>query len=195
MMQLETFKARMSSGERVTAGSEEHELFHVLALEARRITARLNAATEPEDIGRLFFELTGKPERAGFSLFPPFYTDCGKNITVGERVFINACCCFQDQGGIEIGDDVLIGHGVYIATLDHSFDPDRRGDMLPAKVKIGDKVWIGSGARIVPGVTIGYGAVIGMGAVVTRDVPAYAIAAGVPARVIGDVRERMRREK
>lgn len=105
-------------------------------------------------------------------------------------MFINMCCCFQDQGGIEIGSGVLIGHGVYIATLNHAFDPSRRGDMTAARVKICDDVWIGSGARILPGVTIGKGAIVAMGAVVTKDVPARAIVAGVPARVTGNVGDR-----
>jgi len=61
-----------------------------------------------------------------FGMFPPFYTACGKNITIGKRVFINSGCRFQDQGGIIIGDDVLIGHNVYWlrSTMDMSLLPD-----------------------------------------------------------------------
>lgn len=117
-------------------------------------------------------------------MFPPFYTDCGKNITVGKDVFINSCCCFQDQGGIEIGDGVFIGQQVVIATLNHDFAPDKRGNMIPKRVKIGNRVWIGAHATICPGVTVGDNAVIGAGAVVTHDVPENAVVAGVPAKII-----------
>ena len=63
---------------------------------------------DPEEIRELFSQLTGTEVDEGFRLFPPFYTDCGKNIHVGKNVFINAGCQFQDQGGITIGDDTLI---------------------------------------------------------------------------------------
>ena len=98
-------------------------------------------------------------------------------------VFINATCKFQDQGGIYIGDDVFIGHNVVLATLDHEIDPDKRG-IVPAPIRIGNKVWIGSGAIITKGVTIGDGSIVAAGAVVTKDVPDRVIVGGVPAKVI-----------
>ncbi|MDE7290185.1 MAG: sugar O-acetyltransferase, partial [Oscillospiraceae bacterium] len=119
-----------------------------------------------------------------FRMFPPFYTDCGKNIHVGKNVFINAGCCFQDQGGITIGDDVLIGHQVVLATLNHDLDPDNRQSMIPKPIVIGNNVWIGSHATILGGVTIGDNAVIAAGAVVTKDVPENTVAGGVPAKII-----------
>ena len=118
------------------------------------------------------------------SLFLPFYTDCGKNIKLGRGVFINAGCKFQDQGGIEIGDGALIGHGCTLATLNHGLDPAERHDLFPAPIKIGRNVWLGAGVTVLAGVSIGDDAVVAAGAVVNRDVPACAIAAGVPARVL-----------
>lgn len=120
----------------------------------------------------------------GFSLFPPFYTDCGRNITVGRRVFINAGCCFQDQGGISVGDETLIGHQVVLATLNHDLDPARRANMTALPIVIGKKVWIGAHATILPGVTIGDRAVVAAGAAVTKNVPTDGIVAGVPAKPI-----------
>ena len=99
-------------------------------------------------------------------------------------MFINACCKFQDQGGIEIGDNVLIGHSVVIATLNHDFIIENRLSMHAKKVKIGNDVWIGSIATILPGVTINDGAIIAAGAVVTKDVAQNAIVAGNPAKII-----------
>lgn len=187
-MTVEEFKEYLNSGKRVVAESEVHKFMHKLSEEARRIMAQLNNSFHTnEEIQELFFKLIDKPVDNTFGLFPPFYTDCGKNITIGKRVFINEGCCFQDQGGIEIGDDCLIGQQVVIATLNHDLNPTRRGDMLPKPVKIGKNVWVGAHATILGGVTVGDNAVIAAGAVVNKDVARGTVVAGVPARKIKDV--------
>ena len=99
-------------------------------------------------------------------------------------MFINLGCRFQDTGGISIGDGTLIGHGSTLTTLNHSIDPDRRANMVPAPIVIGRQVWLGASVTVVPGVTIGDGSIIGAGAVVTLDVPAHTVVGGVPAKVI-----------
>lgn len=175
----------MDSGAEVTAGSEVHEVMHRLSQEALRITVEINNSYHShEEIIALMSELTGRKVDESFNMFPPFYTDCGKNTVFGKRVFVNSGCRFQDQGGITIGDDVLVGHNCVITTLNHAEDPERRGNLIPSPVKIGDKVWIGANVTIVPGVTVGDGAILAAGAVVTRDVPARAVVGGVPARII-----------
>lgn len=175
----------MNSGENISGGSPVHAKMHELSQEAIRITMEINNAYHNHnEIIELMSELTGTKIHESFGLFPPFYTDCGKNLHIGKRVFINAGCKFQDQGGITIGDDVLIGHNCVIATLNHAMDPDRRADMIPAPVRIGDKVWIGANATILQGVTIGDGAIIAAGAVVNKNVPPRSIVGGVPARII-----------
>ena len=117
-------------------------------------------------------------------MFPPFYTDFGKNITVGKNVFFNSDCKFQDQGGLFIDDGVLIGHGVVLATLNHDLSPAKRQQLHPAPIHIGKGVWIGANATVTPGVTIGDNAVIAAGAVVTKDVKANTVVGGVPAKFI-----------
>ena len=119
-----------------------------------------------------------------FGLFPPFYTDFGRNIRIGKNVFINSGCCFQDQGGIELVDGCLIGHQVVIATLNHDLDPRKRGGMVPAPGRLRKNVWVGAHATILAGVTIGDNVVVAAGAVVTGDVPPDTVVGGVPARVI-----------
>ncbi len=175
-------------GQTVVGGSDLHQTMGALAQEAMRLTAALNNAYHaPADIRALFSKLIGKPVDESFGLFPPFYTDCGKNITVGRRVFINAGCHFQDQGGIEIGDGTLIGHRVVLATINHATPPERRSDMILASIIIGKQVWIGAGAVVLPGVQIGDGAIIAAGAVVSKDVAANTVVGGVPARVIQQI--------
>ncbi len=189
-MTVEEFKEHLNSGNRVAANGEVHKFMHGLSEEARRGMAELNSGFHTaEEIRELFFKLIDKPTDETFGLFPPFYTDCGKNISIGKNVFINEGCCFQDQGGIEIGDDCLIGQQVVIATLDHDLDPNRRKDMLPKPVKIGNNVWIGAHATVLSGVTVGDNAVIAAGAVVNKDVPPNAVVAGVPAEIIKRISE------
>lgn len=184
-MELNQFLDHLNQGLPVPGGSETHIFMHRISQEALRITAEINAGYhDPVELRRLFSQLTGRSVDESFALFPPFYTDCGKNIHVGKRVFLNMGCKFQDQGGIFIGDDVLIGHNVVLATLNHASSPKHRGTMLPAPIHIGSRVWIGSHATILPGVTIGDGAIVAAGAVVTRDVPENTVVGGVPAHVI-----------
>ncbi len=189
-MDTEQFKEKMQQQAYIEAGSEMHLHMHEMSQRALALTAEINGKYHGlEELRRLFFELIGQETDETFGLFPPFYTDYGRNITVGKRVFINMGCCFQDQGGITIGDDVLIGHQVVIATLNHDLNPAKRGSMAPAPVKIGNKVWIGAHATVLPGVTVGEGAVIAAGAVVTKDVPANTVVAGVPAKPIKKIGE------
>ena len=93
----------------------------------------------------------------------------------------------QDQGGIEIGDNALIGQQVVIATLNHDITSAKRQNMLPSLVKIENDVWIGAKATILSGVTIGNGAIVAAGAVVTKDVPENTVVAGVPAKIIKQI--------
>jgi len=184
-MKLDEFYSCMAQRKTVEIGSDMMAMFHSLSQEAIKITTELNNSYHtPEEIVKIFSKLTGKEIDKSFRLFPPFYTDCGKNITVGKNVFINSCCHFQDQGGIFIGDGALIGHNVTFATLNHDLNPDKRGNVHPAPINIGKNVWIGANVTILQGVTIGDGAIVGAGAVVTKDVPEKTIAVGVPARVV-----------
>lgn len=189
-MNLQEYLARLNRGESVRGGSEMHAFMTEMSHEAMKITAELNGSYHTaEEIRQLFSELIGKPVDASFGMFPPFYTDCGKNITVGKNVFINTGCRFQDQGGIRIGDHVLIGHNVVLATLNHDFAPYNRVTMHPAPIHIEDRVWIGANATVVPGVTIGENSIVAAGAVVTKDVPPNTIVGGVPAKVLKRIDE------
>lgn len=153
--------------------------------EARRVTFRLNAEFHtPEEVRALLSEIMGYTVPDTLRVFPPFYTDFGKNIHIGENVFINACCHFQDHGGVTLGDGCQIGHNVVFATLNHGIEPENRRFTYPAPIVLGRNVWVGSNSTILQGVTIGDNSVVAAGAVVTKDVPADTIVGGVPARVI-----------
>ena len=189
-MELQELLTYFSESDTIGENREAVELMRVFSREAQKITMEIDTRYhEPEELQILFENLIGKPVGEHFALFPPFYTDFGKNITVGKDVFINAGCKFQDQGGIVIGDGVLIGHGVVLATLNHDLDPAKRQQLHPGRIVIGNGVWIGSNAVVTAGVTIGEHAVVAAGAVVTKDVPANMIVGGVPAKIIKRIDE------
>ena len=189
-MELERFLEMMNKGERVDGFSEELAYMSQLSQEAMRITCKLNYTYHtPEEVRALFSKLIGQEVDENFGLFPPFYTDCGKNIHLGKGVFINSGCQFQDQGGITIGDGTLVGPKTVIATLNHGFKASERHALDPKPVVIGKKVWIGANCTILPGVTIGDNAIIAAGAVVTKDVEENTIVGGVPAKKIGMIPE------
>jgi acetyltransferase-like isoleucine patch superfamily enzyme len=182
---LQEFLAHVDSGATIRGGSEHHRFMHGAAQQALRTIAELNTGHHsPEQVRALLTRLTGRTVDDSVTVFPPFYCEFGKNLRLGTGVFINIGCRFQDTGGITIGDGTLIGHGTTLTTLNHGVDPDRRADMIPAPIVIGRKVWLGAAVTVVPGATIGDGAIVGAGAVVTKDVPANAIVAGVPAKLI-----------
>jgi acetyltransferase-like isoleucine patch superfamily enzyme len=184
-MELQDFLAHVDSGAPIEGGSEQHRFMHDAAQEAFRVTTQINNGyLTPDETRSLLAELTGTPIDDSVVVFPPFYSEFGKNLTLGRGVFINLGCRFQDTGGITIGDGTLIGHGSTLTTLNHHVDPTRRADMIPAPIRIGRDAWLGAAVTVVPGVTIGDGAIVGAGAVVTKDVPANAIVAGVPATLI-----------
>jgi maltose O-acetyltransferase len=124
---------------------------------------------------------------AGQNLYiePPFHCDYGHHIYCGDNVYFNVNCVVLDAAKVTIGSNVLFGPGVQLYAATHPLDTVvRRTLELAQPITIGDDCWIGGSVVICPGVTIGMGCVIGAGSVVTKDVPAYSLAVGNPARVI-----------
>lgn len=188
ILTLEFFLDHVNKRLPLEGGSNINQFMNALAQEAMKITAELNGSYhEPEEIRALISKLIGKPVDQSFVMFPPFYTDCGKNITIGKNVFINSGCRFQDQGGITLGDGTLIGHNVVLATLNHDFLPEKRSTLHPSPIRIGKNVWIGANAVVLPGVTIADNAIIAAGAVVTHDVVKNTVVGGVPAKIIKSI--------
>ena len=185
MMKLEEYLNYVNEEKRIVGGSPEHIFMTEKLNEALRITHKINNEFHtPDEIQELFAKLTNSELNETLSVIPPFNTDFGKNIHIGQRVFINSGCKMQDQGGIYIGNDVLIGHNACLLTLNHEMDPENRADMHPKPIHIEDKVWLGSNVTVLPGVTIGEGAIVAAGAVVTKDVDSNTIVGGVPAKII-----------
>lgn len=184
MMTIDEFKEYVSTGKALST-EDIHRFMDEMSNSARQITFRLNSAYHtPDEVRTLLSELFGYEVPQSLRVFPPFYTDFGRNIFVGEGVFINACCHFQDHGGVTVGDGCQIGHNVVFATLNHGLSAEDRKNTYPASIILGKNVWVGSNSTILQGVTIGDNAIIAAGAVVSKDVPANTIVGGVPAKFI-----------
>lgn len=132
-------------------------------------------------------KLFGKNTKAWIE--PPFYCCYGVNITIGEGSYLNFNCNFIDDGKIIIGEKVMFGPAVNIATVGHPINPNMREYMYTVPVIIEDNCWIGAGVTICPGVTIGKNSVIGAGSVVVHDIPADSVAVGNPCKVTRKIDE------
>lgn len=156
-------------------------------VEAKKLFKEFNKTTDEEvekrqEIMKKLFKKVG--ERVFME--PDFICEFGKNITLGNDIYINFGCTLLDCGQISIGNNTLIGPNVSMYSANHSLDSEERiaGALIPEPITIGERVWIGGGSIILSGVTIGDDTVIGAGSVVTKDIPSGVIAAGNPCKVI-----------
>jgi acetyltransferase-like isoleucine patch superfamily enzyme len=175
-----------ATGGRAGLGAEFRAM-SARVLEVTALTARHNALPFEDEAGRaeLLAAILGRPLSPRLTVYPPFFTDHGQRLSLGERVFINQGCTFLDYAGIRIGDGTMIGPKATFITMSHPVDPgERRQWLTGAPIDIAENVWIGAGATILPGVTIGRDAVVAAGAVVADDVAAASLVAGPKAGVI-----------
>ncbi len=162
-------------------------------VEAKKLFREYNRSDDSEtekrrDIMCRLFKSVGR----NVWIEPDFRCEFGRNITIGDDVYINFGCVILDCGPVVIGDQVLIGPNVGIYDANHALDAEERmdGALIPGKVSIGNRVWIGGGTIILPNVTIGSDSVIGAGSVVTRDIPSGVVAVGNPCRVLRKLSEK-----
>ncbi len=140
------------------------------------------------EIMRELFKSVGK----NVWIEPDFRCEFGKNITIGDNVYINFGCVILDCGQVTIGSDTLIGPNVGLFSGNHTTDAEERaaGGLIPKPITIGRRVWLCGNVSVVPGVTIGDDTVIGAGSVVTHDIPSGVVAAGNPCRVLRKITEK-----
>ncbi len=155
-------------------------------LEVTALTSRLNVLPFDDEAGKaaLLEQILGRALPDRLTIYPPFFTDHGSNLELGERVFINQNCTFLDYAGIRLGDRVMVAPKVTFITVGHPVDPHERREWLTGgPIDVAENVWIGAGATILPGVSIGKDAVIAAGAIVADDVPPATLATGEKAAV------------
>src|SRR5688500_18996370 len=173
--------------ERMKAGApirlDDPQYFKIQEVVSRtiKLSATLNTSTDVDQIRERISEIIGTQLDESTTIFAPFHTNFGRFIQIGKNVFINHACTCLDMGGITIEDDVFIGPKVNLITENHPIDPANRKALICKPIVIKRNAWIGAAATIMPGVTIGENSIVAAGAVVSKDIPANAIAAGVPA--------------
>ncbi|MFB6549825.1 DapH/DapD/GlmU-related protein [Streptomyces sp. NPDC056405] len=148
------------------------------------LTSRFNVLPFDDKASRatLLSEIVGKQVPDSVTVYPPFYTDHGLGIDFGEHVFVNQGCTFLDQGGIHLGNGVLIGPKTNLISSDHPLSATDRSEFITrSPITIEANAWLGAAVTVLPGVTIGRGAVVGAGAVVTKDVPPNTLVTGPAA--------------
>jgi galactoside O-acetyltransferase len=182
----------MTMRERIASGKLFTDYVEGLPEDREQAKRRMIAfnATSPDTLDerfRLMTEIFGRETKAWIE--PPFYFCYGYNIEIGEGCYINFNCNFVDDGKIIIGNKVMFGPSVTIATVGHPLNPNYREYMYCDPVVIEDNCWIGASVVITPGVTIGENSVIGAGSVVTKDIPANSIAVGNPCKVLRTINE------
>ncbi|GEN89294.1 DapH/DapD/GlmU-related protein [Oceanobacillus sp. FSL W8-0428] len=192
-MELEELLSKMAAEGVIQGGSEVNKAMVEVSNETRRLCAILNNGVyTDEEIRKQVTQIIGQELDEGFSLFVPFTSDFGKNLTIGKNVFINSGCRFQDQGKIIIGDESLIGHNVVFATINHDYNPLNRGTMYLKTIELKERTWIGSHSTILPGVTVGENSVVAAGSVVTKDVPPDTIVGGNPAKFLANLEDKIK---
>jgi acetyltransferase-like isoleucine patch superfamily enzyme len=171
----------MSDERRIRTRTPEWRRIYARIQVAMELTSRLNVLpfSDIESRTALLSELLGKPPPQTAIIHPPFYSDYGLGIELGEQVFVGQGCSFLDLGGITIGERSMIAPKVTLITEGHPVEPAERYDFITvAPIVIEAHVWIGAAATVLPGVRIGHDSVVGAGAVVARDVPPLTVVSG-----------------
>lgn len=169
--------------------SKQHKRGLLLCEKFNKTSIRRSKAKQ-----RILEKLIPSAKGNNLGIFSPFYCEYGKNIKVGKECFVNYNSVFLDVCTITLGNNVLIGANVVLATPNHPIVAEERicnnypdgyhNLEYSSPITIEDNCWICSSVTICGGVTVGKNSVIAAGSVVTKDVPPNSLVKGVPAKVI-----------
>ena len=182
-----TVKEKMKNGMLYCCGDEELMREQTQCLE-KLYDFNQTRPSEADKRAALLKELFAEVGE-GCYVEPPLHANWGCNTHFGHHVYANFNLTLVDDTDIFVGDYVMFGPNVTVATAGHPVDPELRRQIAQFNipVHIGNNVWIGAGSVLLPGVSIGDNTVIGAGSIVTRDIPANVVAEGNPCRVLREI--------
>lgn len=180
---------KLKLGQHVSLMDKEFEEIRKTIFETQKLCFSLNKEyLEQNEVKDIFSKIIGKKIPESFLLLPPFHCDYGKNIEVGENVFINLNCTFFDLSTIRLENNVWVGPNCQLITENHCTSLDKRHIIVNSPVIIKENAWIGAGSTIL-GVTVGKNSIVAAGSVVTKDVPDNCIVGGNPVNFIKYINE------
>lgn len=189
-MTSEESKKRMAEGRLYLP--EDEEIMHEQMLRLEKLyeynMTRPSQSEKREALLKEMFAEIGE----GCYIEPPLHSNwAGGHVHFGDNVYANFNLTLVDDTDIYVGNKVMFGPNVTVATAGHPIDPELREQAMQYNipVHIGDNVWIGANAVVLPGVAIGENTVIGAGSVVTKDIPANVVAVGNPCKVLREIGE------
>lgn len=175
-------------GKEIVKDSPLFEEIHEQKAENEKLVMELNTGYHsPSEVLTALEKITGQSIDSSVTVSLPFYTDFGKHIAFGKDIFLNQNVTFVDLGGIYLEDNVLIGPGSRLLTVNHIVDPVKRRGIKVDSIRIKENAWIGANVTILSGVTVGKNSIVAADATVTKDVPDNVIVAGTPARIIKEI--------
>lgn len=177
-------------GKEIVKDSPLFEEIHSVKKNNERLLMMLNADYYPnEEVLKYLEKITSQKIDSSVKISQPFYSDFGKHIRFGKDIFINQNVTFVDLGGITIEDQVLIGPGSRLITVNHLISPKKRRGIKVEPIYIKKNAWLGANVTVLPGVTIGKNSIVAADSTVTKDVPDNVIVVGSPAKVVREIEE------
>lgn len=190
-MTTEESKKRMQEG-RLYLPEDENIMHEQMLCLEKQYDYNLTRPSEGEKREALLKEMFAEIGE-GCYIEPPLHSNwAGKHVHFGRDVYANFNLTLVDDTDIYVGNKVMFGPNVTVATAGHPIEPHLRDLQMQYNipVHIGRNVWIGANSVVLPGVTIGENTVIGAGSVVTKDIPANVVAVGNPCRVLRPIGDR-----
>ncbi|MBM7690182.1 acetyltransferase [Enterococcus ureilyticus] len=177
-------------GKEILKDSPLFKEIHLVKQDNERLIMLLNAKYySNEEVLQYLGRITGQTIDSSVKISQPFYTDFGKHITFGKDIFINQNVTFVDLGGITIEDQVLIGPGSRLITVNHLISPEKRRGIKVEAICIKKNAWLGANVTVLPGITIGENSIVAADSTVTKDVPDNVVVVGSPAKIVRKIEE------